>query len=163
MSIQHFRTALGGFNRQDVVGYIEYMNNQHKAQIEQLNNQLKAAQEAAQQACDQDLKEKLEAAEARCAQLEAMVAGKADSELETYRRAERTERLANERAKQVCDQANGVIAEASVKVEEAAAHVDAVAGQLQAHLQAYMDSVSEAGTILSDAQSVLGSIHFEEE
>ena len=37
---QNFRTALGGFNREDVVRYIEYMNNQHRSQIEQLNTQL---------------------------------------------------------------------------------------------------------------------------
>ena len=42
-TIQHFRTALGGFNRQDVVNYIEYLNNQHNSQIQQLNTQLQTA------------------------------------------------------------------------------------------------------------------------
>ena len=28
-TVQHFRTALAGFNRQDVVNYIEFLNNQH--------------------------------------------------------------------------------------------------------------------------------------
>ena len=40
-----FRTALGGFNREDVVRYIEYITNQHNAQLEQLNNQLRAQRE----------------------------------------------------------------------------------------------------------------------
>ena len=42
--VKTFRTALNGFNRQDVVKYIEYMNNRHNSQLQQLNNQLAAAQ-----------------------------------------------------------------------------------------------------------------------
>ena len=45
-TIQHFRTALGGFNRQDVVNYIEYLNNQHNAKVQQLNTQLQQYQAA---------------------------------------------------------------------------------------------------------------------
>ena len=41
--MQNFRSALGGFNREDVVSYIEYLNTQHKAQIAQLNTQLQNA------------------------------------------------------------------------------------------------------------------------
>jgi hypothetical protein len=36
MAAKNFRSAFNGFNRQDVVHYIELLNNQHKAQIEQL-------------------------------------------------------------------------------------------------------------------------------
>ena len=42
---QRFRSALNGFNREDVVNYIEYLNNQHNAKLEQLNNQLQQAKE----------------------------------------------------------------------------------------------------------------------
>ena len=104
--IQNFRSALGGFNREDVVRYIEYINNQHKSEIEQLNTQLQTAQEAlakASTADDSSLREKLQAAEARCAELEAQLANSASTapvrvgdELEAYRRAERAERLARE-------------------------------------------------------------------
>ena len=37
---QNFRSALHGFNRQDVVNYIEYINRKHNSQVEQLNTQL---------------------------------------------------------------------------------------------------------------------------
>jgi len=40
---QTFRSAFNGFRREDVVRYIEYMNNKHNAQVEQLNNQLQTA------------------------------------------------------------------------------------------------------------------------
>ena len=35
-----FRTALNGFNREDVVSYIEYLNSVHAAEINQLNTEL---------------------------------------------------------------------------------------------------------------------------
>lgn len=160
MSIQRFRTSLRGFNRDDVVNYIEYMNNQHKAQVEQLNAQLKAAREE----CDGDLKVRLEAAEARCAQLEAQLAEPVENpaELEVYRRAERVERQANERAQQVYDQANAMVAEASVKMGEAAAQIEATSGELEQYLQAYLDSVSSAKSILADANAALGAVKIED-
>ena len=37
---QNFRTALAGFNREDVVRYIEYLNTTHAAEIAQLNSEL---------------------------------------------------------------------------------------------------------------------------
>ena len=107
---QNFRTALGGFNREDVVRYIEYLNNQHRSQIEQLNTQLQLAKSGNAQ----DLAEKLAAAEARCAQLEAQLAEGGmpqGTELEAYRRAARTERDARERAAQIYAQANAPVAQ----------------------------------------------------
>ena len=163
MSIQRFRTSFRGFNREDVVNYIEYMNNQHKSQVEQLNNQLKAARD---EIADGDMKARLEAAEARCAQLEAELAqytnAEENAELEVYRRAERVERQANERAQQVYDQANAMVAEASVKMGEAAAQIQETSGQLEQYLQAYLDSVTDAKSILSDAQQALGAVKIED-
>lgn len=45
-----FRSAFNGFNREDVVHYIDYLNTQHSNQINQLNSQLellRSRQEAA--------------------------------------------------------------------------------------------------------------------
>ena len=36
MAQQTFRTSLSGFNREDVVRYIEFLNAQHAAEISQL-------------------------------------------------------------------------------------------------------------------------------
>ena len=63
---KNFRSAFNGFNREDVVRYIEYMNNKHSAELEQLNSQLQLAQ--ANQGDNSQLQAKLEAAEARCAE-----------------------------------------------------------------------------------------------
>ena len=67
-NMQNFRTAFHGFNRQDVVNYIEYMNNRHASEIQQLKNQL---QNAPAQGSDGELKKRLEAAEAKIKELEA--------------------------------------------------------------------------------------------
>ncbi len=46
--LQNFRSAFNGFNREDVVNYIAYLNNQHSSKVNQLHNQLKAAQDELQ-------------------------------------------------------------------------------------------------------------------
>ena len=71
----NFRSALSGFNREDVVHYIEYINSKHSAQVNQLEGQaqelqskLDALEGSAAQA--EDLKARLEEALARQAALE---------------------------------------------------------------------------------------------
>lgn len=150
--IQNFRTAIGGFNRQDVVNYIEYLNNQHNSQIEQLNTQLQAAQEAAKQSTpDSDLQAQLDAALARCAELEAQLASgeqvsvvKTGDELEAYRRAERAERLARDRAAQIYAQANAALADVTVKVESISDGMNALTEQFNAQLQNGKQQLQEA-------------------
>lgn len=154
MAIQNFRTALGGFNRQDVANYIEYMNHQHTAEIAQLNTQLQNAQEALKDSQPSALKEKLDEALARNAELEARIAAMesnaspSEIELETYRRAERVERMAQERATKIHDQANAALADATVKVEAAAKDMDTVAAQLSQQLQSAQQQIQEAVTAL---------------
>ena len=146
--MQHFRYAFRGFNKEDVVHYIEYMNNQHNQQLAQLQNQLQNAQAAT------DLSARLEAAETRCAQLEAELAQlrsvepavptTADAELEAYRRAERAERQAQERAQQLYTQANAVLSDVTLKAETASKLVTSVADQISDKLQATKDALQEA-------------------
>ena len=142
--MQNFRSAFHGFNREDVVSYIEYMNHQHNNQVTQLNTQLQNANEALTKALSQaqnpELEEKLQALEARCQELEAQLAAqtppeKTEDELEAYRRAERAERSARERAAQIHDQANAVLADVTVRTEEAANHLKALIAQVADQLQ----------------------------
>ena len=118
-NFQNFRSALGGFNRQDVVNYIEFLNQKHRAEVEQLNNQLRTARE-------------------ELVQLRAAVPqedAREDTELEAYRRAERTERKAQERAAQIYAQANAALADATAKVESISDEVAAMADQMAEKLQ----------------------------
>ena len=149
-SNQKFRGALGGFNREDVVRYIEYMNNQHKAEIEQLNTQLQNAQETlnrANSASNEELLAKLEAAEARCAELEAQLGQTpvvTGDELEAYRRAERAERLARDRASQIYAQANGALADATAKIEAISDRFTTASDQLAQQLENSKQDLREA-------------------
>ena len=164
----NFRSALGGFNREDVVRYIEYINNKHNTEIAQLNTQLQNAQEAAtkgQPAEDSTkLQEKLKEVEARCAELEKLLASskgssvvvKNDDELEAYRRAERAERLANERASQIYDKANAVLADATLKVER-------VSEDMSDMVQKITRQAQDAKIMLQEAVSAMNTIRPEEE
>jgi len=142
--MQNFRSAFHGFNREDVVSYIEYINNQHNAQVAQLNTQLQNANEALAKALAQpkntELEEKIQALEARCKELEEQLAAqpmpeKTDDELEAYRRAERAERSAKDRAAQIYDKANAVLADVTVRTEEAAAAMKELIAQVADRLQ----------------------------
>lgn len=161
MAAQHFRSAFNGFNRQDVVRYIEYLNNQHNAQLEQLNNQLQNNNYPAQA----ELQAKLDAALAKCAKLEAQLVGapigSTEQELEAYRRAERAERVAQERAQQICTQANGILADTAAKAEAATAQIAQLAEQANAQLQAYQNAIIGTQRLFQEAVDSLYAIKSE--
>lgn len=165
--IQNFRSSIHGFNRKDVVNYIEYMNNKHNSQVEQLNSQLQAALSRPR---DNELQARLEAAEAKIRELEAALAADGtdptfnctEQELEAYRRAERAERIANDRAQQIYEQANAILSDAAVQVDSAAEQIDAAAQKLNEQLDAYKHTVENAKATLHDVTATLGTIRPEE-
>ena len=169
--IQNFRGAVGGFNREDVVRYIEYINNKHASQINQLNTEMQVLQEElAQLRAQGDLAAQLEEANARIAQLEqerdalsAQVEQLADrpqtdSELEAYRRAERAERIAADRVELLYQQANGALADATAKADDTAAQVGELTGSLMVQLQKLQNVLSTGGNSMRDAAAALFAI-----
>ena len=101
---QTFRSAFNGFNREDVVQYLEYINTKHKNQIDQLtaeNQELQAAAQRRPLVDQDDLREylqsqpseELEAANARCEELSAQL------EAEQARCRELAEQLEAEKAR----------------------------------------------------------------
>ena len=165
---QRFRSAFNGFNREDVVHYIDYLNNHYTSQIQQLNNQL---QEAAAKREDPQLRGELDAALAKIAELETKLEEQAkiqitlnnEAELEAYRRAEKTERMARERAQQVYDMANAALAEAALKADAAAQQISAVADQAAEQLKVCQETVLGSKDAFRDAVASLYAIHPEEE
>ena len=163
---QRFRTAFRGFDREDVVSYIEYLNNQHSAQVEQLQNQLYEAKAKVSSKATDELQAKLEEALQRCAELEEKLANveanTAEKELETYRRAERTERQANERARQIYDQANAALTDATQMAESAAEKIGLIADSTVAQLREYQSSVSATADSFRNAAATLYAMKPEE-
>ena len=169
--IQNFRGAVGGFNREDVVRYIEYINNKHASQINQLNTEMQVLQEELVQLRAQgDLAAQLEEANARiaaleqerdalCAQVEQMAERpQTDSELEAYRRAERAERIATDRVEQLYQQANGALADATAKADETASQVGELTDSLMVQLQKLQTVLSSGGNAMRDAAAALFAI-----
>ena len=185
---QNFRSAFNGFNREDVVHYLEYLNAKHTNQINQLtaeNEALRAQVDTlpeleSQQLLVASLEEKcaeltrlLEAAQARCEELEQAAAQKpvedapaqeptlspiASDELEAYRRAERIEREAKERAELVYFQANGVLTEATAKVDGISSDITEIADKVMAQLTQLQVAISSSKQALQDASSIMGTI-----
>lgn len=184
----NFRSAFNGFNREDVVHYIEYLNSKLTSEINQLQSDAEFLRDKLKNNPDgAELQEKLTAAEAardelaaqleqeqqrsreleqRCAELEAQlqtaqqktVSSPMEQELEAYRRAERTERIARERAEQVYHLANGALADATVRVDEAFAQLSQVTDQVSAQLQQLQSAVVGSKQALADAASTLYTI-----
>ena len=178
---QNFRSAFNGFNREDVVQYLEYLNARHAAQINQLNseadflrNKLEAMKPDLSVVRERDaLLTRLAEMEARCAGLELQLAAATNSapisepaqvvestneELEAYRRAERAERMARERAELVHHQVNGVLADASTKVDAAAAQIGSMADHVLSQLMQLQAAVVSSKDALQDAASTINAI-----
>lgn len=188
MAASHsFRSALGGFNREDVVQYIEYSRSRHEAEVAQLKSVNQALQEElnalrGNSATDlsaklSELEEQYAAAQqerdallAQIAQLQEELAANdtpapqttgrelADKELEAYRRAERAERVARERAQLIYDQANGVLADATVHVDDAAAQIGLLTDQVSAQLTSLQGAVYGSKLALKEAAAALSAI-----
>ena len=145
---QNFRSAFNGFNRQDVVHYLEYLNTKHQDQVDSLTaeaddlrRQLESfqAQSAQIAMLGAQLSAMTEERDALRAQVEQMQAAEAvqepqpeteessqtTEELDSYRRAQQVERSARERVELVYHQANGVLNEAIAKVDTATAEITA--------------------------------------
>jgi len=163
------------------------------AEVEALKARIDSLLERCAQLEDQHLaaaieaEDKLRAAEDRCAQLkkrleEAQAAASdtahqrschVEQELEAYRRAERAERLAQERAllvekqaaenaeltqrqahayaEALCNQANAVLAEASLQVDGAAGEVSVLAESVMSQLHQLQEAIAQSKQALRTA------------
>ena len=181
MTEQTFRSAFNGFNREDVVHYLEYINAQHTAEINRLRSELEFLRGKEKEAPVAEATENAELIEQQAARirelfdqckaqeetiaelnarLEAAPAQKvgAKEELEAYRRAERAERVARERAEQIYQQTNAVLSDATVKVDEAVALISSMAGQLSGQLAQFQCAVTGSKQALQDAAATMYAI-----
>lgn len=189
----NFRSSLHGFNRQDVANYLEYLNNRHAAQVNQLNTDLEALRrqaeapaedpqrtalearcreleqqlEAARQERDEALAQR-EAAEQKLASArqdreEALLRScgeklEANRELEAYRRAERTERMARERAEQVYSETGTVLTQASNRIEAALRQMTGISQQVTGQLDTLQTAIDSSRLALQDAAQTIDKL-----
>ena len=81
-----------------------------------------------------------------------------EQELEAYRRAERTERLARERAEQLYRQANGALADATVKVDNTANQIGQLSDRVAEQLAELQTAVADSKQALRDAAATMYTI-----
>lgn len=169
---QNFRTALNGFNREDVVRYIEQLNAKHAAQINNLTAELEYLRSRQDEPAETD-GELVEQQAARirelfdrCKELETQLetiksAGSVPAapgsalELEAYRRAERTERLARERAQSLHQQMNGALADTTARLDEASSRIDAVSQNVMDQLESLRCAIHSSKQVVKEATSSL--------
>lgn len=187
MAEHTFRSAFNGFNREDVIHHLEYVNTRHANELNQLkqendvlqaqidmllsragDDQAAAAAEesmAAMEAENNALRRQIEALTAQLAETQPAAAAEpaacTDTELELYRRAERVEREARERAAQACRDTNTALTGAAAKVDEAAAQIDEMADRVHCQLEELQAMVSNSKTMLHEAAAIIGALHTE--
>lgn len=189
----NFRSSLHGFNRQDVASYLEYLNNRHAAQVNQLNTDLEALrrqaaapvedpQRTALEARCRELEQQLESARkerdealaqkeaaeqklasARQDREEALLRScgeklEANRELEAYRRAERTERIARERAEQVYSETGAVLTQASNRIETALRQMTGISQQVTGQLDTLQTAIASSRLALQDAAQTIDKL-----
>ena len=233
----NFRSAFHGFNREDVVRYIEYLNAKHASELSQLRAELESSQgvvtlsgetnpwkqqleeqartisrlqdQLAHNAMDDPhspeewdanidariqaefdrdaaLEAQAQAEAERDAALEAQRLAEADrdaalaanaqsaaaaatqqnlymEELEAYRRAERTERLAKERASRIYHLVDTALAGATSRVEETFSQIDQLTGMVTQQLDNLQTAVTDSKQALADATATLSQIRTEED
>ena len=178
-SLQNFRSAFHGFNREDVVHYIQYLNNKYNNSIHQLQSEnqtlteeleaLRAkpdlsaeyeqlqAEKAAMQAQLDELTAQVETLQAQVENA-AQPAALSDEELEAYRRAEKAERTAKERARQIYCQATGALADATAQVDDAAEHFAILSQRITSQLSELQATVAHSKDALQGAAATLYAI-----
>lgn len=189
----NFRSSLHGFNRQDVASYLEYLNNRHAAQVNQLNTDLEALrrqteapaedpQRTALEARCRELEQQLETARkerdealaqkeaaeqklasARQDREEALLRScgeklEANRELEAYRRAERTERMARERAEQVYSETGAVLTQASNRIEAALRQMTGISQQVTGQLDTLQTAIASSRLALQNAAQTIDKL-----
>ena len=167
-----FRSAFNGFNRQDVVHYIEYLNHKHTGLINQmksenqaLRDELSALRSTQTSAAAESEKDALIAQlQAQLEELQSSASAQqlTNAELEAYRRAERAERAAKERAEQIYFQATATLSEAATQVDDAAKLFSTIADQIGTHIEQLKSAADSGKAALQDAASTMYAIHTEE-
>lgn len=169
---RNFRAAFNGFNRSDVVNYIEECSVHHERTLRQLrdeNTKLRADLEALQAERDALAaalppaapEPEAGAAPDTAEETAACEAAPAPSELElaAYRRAEAVERSARQRAAGLCRQVNEIVETAVRQFDSSSADVTALMSDLNICLRRLNDTFAELRLSFDDTASAFSAVN----
>ena len=182
-----FRTAVSGFNRTDVVNYIESASMEHQKALRKLTDERdKLAAENAQlqtqltglqarliqvQADNDALTEQVNtlaqegsdlADQLKAAEAPAQEPSLTEKELTAYRRAEQTERNAAVRARRIYTQLSNLCEDARSRYLDSGEEIAALAADLSTGLARLQDAFAEVQVIFDDAQNAFDDMQLPE-
>ena len=177
-----FRSSLGGFHRGDVANYIESLSMQHAAamkeksgQIDVLQAELLAARQKLEEAEEEkralqdQLDDALAALEAATAPAEDKAEDETEAEpeeapdypkleLEAYRRAEATERLATQRAQQLKRELVDFLENTTARYQQTGEDIAALAEDLKSGLKRLEENLSELDLLFGETAEHLETL-----
>ena len=177
-----FRSSLGGFHRGDVANYIESLSMQHAAamkeksgQIDVLQAELLAARQKLEEAEEEKralqikLDDALAALEAATAPAEEAAEDETEAEpeeapdypkleLEAYRRAEATERLATQRAQQLKRELVDFLENTTARYQQTGEDIAALAEDLKSGLKRLEENLSELDLLFGETAEHLETL-----
>ena len=181
--VQNFRTAFHGFNREDVVRFLETASARHTAEVNQLRDEIARLEGdlslLRMRSGDGASQEELEALQAENARLKAQVeeletqltepaatpirdeTNWKDEELAAYRRAETVERQARNRAAQMYHRVNGLIADLAARMDGSKAEMTAAAEALGQALDQLQLALDGGQSILTEGTATLRALELE--
>ena len=173
-----FRSSLNGFNRSDVVAYIESLCAAHQAELQQVRNENEALNDQLEQlridlasqtqradALQQELEDtKTALASTETALDEAMVmlteeqtrdpeeetSDYSTMELEAYRRAEAMERSSSERAARLSQQMTDLLEQVSGRYEQTGQEIQALTEDIRINLKRLDEAMSDLDVIFEE-------------
>ncbi|MGM9640197.1 MAG: hypothetical protein ACI3V3_02400 [Faecousia sp.] len=186
--VQNFRTAFHGFNRDDVVSFLESLSSRHTAQVNQLKDDIRrletqlenrpmvAANDADLKKLHQELEELRRENDALRQENESLKdtvsnlreqpdtqpeSGLQEEELAAYRRAESVERLARQRASQLCDRVNGLVADLSARLAVSRQDMDSAVEDMGQSLEALQNALDASQETLRSGEASLQAFRME--
>lgn len=181
--VQNFRTAFHGFNREDVVRFLETATARHTAEVNQLRDEIARLEGDLSllrtRSGDGASQEELDALQAENARLKAQVeeletqltepaatpirdeTNWKDEELAAYRRAETVERQARNRAAQMYHRVNGLIADLAARMDGSKAEMTAAAEALGQALDQLQLALDGGQGILTEGVATLRALELE--
>ena len=170
-----FRSSLGGFHRGDVANYIESLSREHAAAMKEKTGQIDALRaeleeaEAEKRALQDQLDDALAALEAATAPAEDEAEDETEAEveeapdypkleLEAYRRAEATERLATQRAQQLKRELVDFLENTTARYQQTGEDIAALAEDLKSGLKRLEENLSELDLLFGETAEHLETL-----
>lgn len=161
--VNQLNTDLEALRRQAAAPVEDPQRTALEARCRELEQQLETVRKERDEALAQREAAEQKLASARQDREEALLRScgeklEANRELEAYRRAERTERMARERAEQVYSETGAVLTQASSRIEAALRQMTGISQQVTGQLDTLQTAIASSRLALQDAAQTIDKL-----